>query len=342
MTRPAQLSVFAIGRNVSAFFLAFPLSTALLAGLSAPGDPYADFYFLFGGRRPTVRTLDRSTDLKFKIRLVRDAGRDGVDAAIFGSSRVMRIDPAEPVWTELAPRTLNLGVQGARLGVILQFVELVERRNPRCRPLVGLDFFAFNDFAPGHSVHLDETGWRAGCRDAWRNLGTSRALPEAWLAWRGVPGSNQLLANGFAVRARPPADRVQAQLDRFAEADWRTWQHFRGFRYDASRVELLRGLKTRFPRTIFFVNPVSRWYRAGQAKAGLEAAEKRWLDDLATVGSVVDFSEAKAITDDARFYYDPHHYDSAAGALMMSDLAAYARGGALQFGRVLGASHSPP
>ena len=342
MTFPTRAAVFAIARNVSAFLATFFLSLGAFAGLNALGDPYADFYFLFGGRRPNVRTLDRFTDLKFKIRLVREAGRDGLDAAIFGSSRVMRIDPSEPAWTALSPRTLNLGVQGARLGVILEFAEFVARYSPNCRLLIGLDLFAFNESPPGHSIHLDERDWPAAWRAAWQNLGTNRTLPDAWQAWRGVAGSNRLLSNGLAVRARAEAETVHAQLERFAEADWRTWQHFRDFHYDPSKVELLRALKTWHPRAVFFVNPVSRWYRTGQAKAGIEPVQARWLADLATVGSVVDFTEAKEITDDARYYYDMHHYDTAAGALLLRDLAAYLRGEPLRYGHVLGALSSAP
>ena len=338
----ASHPALAITRNVFVFAFAFLVAFGFLVGLNALGDPYADFYCLFGGRRPSVRTLDRYTDLKFKIRLVREAGPDGVDAAIFGSSRVMRIDPDEPAWTALAPRTLNLGVQGARLGLILEFVEFVTRSNPHSRPVVGLDLFAFNDAPPGHSIYFDDREWPARWRVAWQNLGNNRALPEAWLAWRGVGGSNRLLGNGLAVRSRPEAGRVRAQLERFAEADWSTWQHFRDFHYDPAKVESLRAFKARFPRTIFFVNPVSRWYRDGQTKAGLGPVEAHWLEDLASVGSVIDFSQAREITEHPDFYYDMHHYDSAAGAMLMRDLAAYVRGEPLRYGRVLGQAFPAP
>lgn len=299
-----------------------------VVAVNAAGDPFADFYYLTGLGFPRVRTLDTYTDVKLKSRLARDFV--GLDAAIFGSSRVMRIDPAG-----LGQRALNLGTQGARLGQIAQFVAFATRRNPQCIPIVGLDFFAFNEGPPGSSIFLDDTRVLAGWQDAATRLASDRTLPEAWKALRGVPGSNTLLPSGLAVRKRPDPAAVRAQLERFAARDWQTWQHFRNFRYDPAKLGLLRELRARHPRAVLFVNPVSRWYFDGQTKAGLESVHAQWLADLAALGGVVDFTYAEAIVGKADRYYDMHHYDTEAGALILADVAASLRGEPLRFGRLL-------
>lgn len=303
--------------------------------VNAAADPYADFYFLTGLRLPRVRTLDTFADVKVKSRLVRAAGVNGLDAAIFGSSRVMRIDPAQPDFAARAPRALNLGTQGARLGQVAQFVEFAARRSPNCLPVIGLDFFAFNEGALGSSIYLDDARPRAAWQDAATRLASDRTLPDAWKTLRGLPGSNTLLPSGLAVRRRPDAAAVRAQLERFAARDWQTWQHFRSFRYDAAKIAVLRELRARHPRTLFFVNPVSRWYLEGQIKAGLEPVHAQWLADLAALGGVIDFMHAEAIVGNAGRYYDMHHYDSEAGALILADMAASVRGEPLRHGRLL-------
>lgn len=325
-------------RNAFGFLAGFGVIFLASAGYNAAGDPFADYFFLAGGRLPRVRTIDQFTDLRFKTRLVRQAGRDGLDAAVFGSSRVMRIDPANGGFATVAPRALNLGVQGARLGITTQFVDFVMRRNPRCRPVIALDFFAFNVTGSGFSIYLDEKNPLPAWRDSLTRLGSRATWPETRKVLQGVPASNKLLASGLAIRERPDAKRVHELLTRFAESGWRDWPHFRGFQYDPGKIATLRALRERYPRTIFYVSPVSRWYLEGQALAGLDAVHARWLADLAEVGPVLDFSGATDITGNERLYYDPHHYDTEAGALILSDVAAFVRGEPLRFARVLGSA----
>jgi hypothetical protein len=329
-------------RNAASFVVAFAFTLLALAGFNAVGDPYADCYFLTGFRQPEVRTLDFYADVKFKSRLVRDLPPGSLGAAIFGSSRVMRIDPAEPTFAQLVPRAVNLGIQGARLGQTVQFVKLVTRRNPECIPVVGLDFFAFNPGASGRSIYLDDARPFPAQREAFLRLASNRTCSEAWKAIRQQPCPTRLLANGLAARARPEAAYVETQLKNFAAQGWATCPNFRDFRYDRTKIEIVRHLRAEHPRTVFFVNPVSRAYREGQLKAGLELDYAEWRADLARVGRILDFSDVEEIVGNPARFYDPHHYDDQAGGMIIRDVAAYLRGEPLRYARLLGSASPAP
>lgn len=322
-------------RNVAIFLLGYVVACGALAGLNAFADPFADFFFLTHGNPPRVRTFDDLTDIRFKTALVCKAGRDGIDAAIFGSSRVMSIDPATAEFQALAPHGLNLGVQGARLGITRQFIEFVARRNPRCLAVVGLDFFAFQDLPLEKSIYLDDTNPFPAWRECFGHLDSSRMVPESWNMLHGYPVTNELRPNGLAIRARrDPAD-VDALLARFVAQDWQQWPHFRDFRYDPTKLDVLREIRRLVPRVVFFINPATRQYYAAQDKAGLGPLHRRWLADLAAIGDVIDFSGAAAITDQPRLFHDMHHYDTEAGAMILRDVAAHLRGEPLRYGQVL-------
>jgi hypothetical protein len=331
----AAAAIAAPGRNLATFLLGFVVAYGALASVNAIADPFADFFFLTHWRPPRVRTFDDRTDIRFKSALVRKAGRDGLDAAIVGSSRVMSIDPETPELRALAPRALNLGVQGARLGITRQFVEYVARRNPRCLALVGLDFFAFYESPLEASIFLDESNPLPAWRDCLGRLGSRQQIPGSWEMLHGFPVANQFRASGLAVRARREPAEVDALLARFAEKDWQQSPHFRQFRYDPSKLEVLRALQRRLPRVVFFTNPATRAYYEGMAKARLDATHRRWLADLGEVGGVIDFTGAAAITDDPRLFNDMHHYHTEAGALILRDIAAHLRGEPLRLGRLL-------
>ena len=322
-------------RNFALFFAGFAAGFCAFASINALADPYADFFFLTHWRPPRVRSFDDHTDLRFKSALVRKAGRNGLDAAIFGSSRVMAIDPANPEFQSFGPRALNLGVQGARLGTTRQFVEFVARRNPRCLAVVGLDFFAFQDLPLESSPYLDDSDPLPAWRECLGRLGSNRLLPEAWSMLHGYPVANQLCANGQAIRARRSPVEVDALLARFVAEGWRQWPHFRHFRYDPSKLEVLREMQRLLPRVVFFTNPATRQYYEAQAKAELDPDFRRWLADLATIGSVIDFTDSAAITGDPRLFHDMHHYGPEAGDMILRDVTACLRGEPLRFGRLL-------
>jgi len=333
MSLTAAIAV--IGGNAAAFLLGFAVAFCALAGINAAADPFADFFFLTHRRPPRIRTFDDRTDIRFKAALVRAAGADGLDAAIFGSSRVMSIDPAAAEFHAPPPRAVNLGVQGARLGTTRQFVEYVARHDPHCVAVVGLDFFAFNEGKMDSSIFLDEANPLPAWRDCLGRLGTNRTVPESWSMLHGARVPNELRANGLAVRSRRAPAEVEATLSRFAETDWRQWQHFRNFHYNPARLEVLRAMQRLLPRVVFFTNPASRPYYEGQAKAGLEPLHRRWLADLGQIGNVIDFSEAQEITGQPRLFHDVHHYDTEAGAMILRDVAAYLQGRPLRYGRLL-------
>lgn len=325
------------GVNGSAFLGSFALILVALSAVNLLADPYADFFYLTRWRMPRVRTLDDFTDLRFKTALLDRAGDHWLDAALFGSSRCMRLDPTEPHFASLAPRALNLAVQGARLGITRQFVERFARRNPGALALVGIDFFSFNETPLERSIFLDEQNPFPAWRECFWRLGSYRIVEESLSMRRGLAVSNELRASGLAVRAHPPVDEVRGILASFAEQGWKQWSHFRNFHYDRTKLDVLREIRTRFPRTVFFIPPVSRQFQQGQRNAGLDLQYRAWLDDLAALGGVIDFTDAAEIVDEPRYYLDMHHTDSAAGALMLADLAAFVRGEPLRYGRVLGA-----
>jgi hypothetical protein len=338
MSRAAEIA--GLSRNLATFVASFAVAFCALAAINAAADEFADFFFLTHWKPPRVRSFDDRTDVRFKAALVRAAGVDGLDAAIFGSSRVMSIDPATPEFQELAPRALNLGIQGARLGTTRQFLDFVARRDPHCLAVVGLDLFAFNEGALESSIFLDEANPLPAWRDCLGRLGSYRTVAESWDMLHGERVRNALRANGLAIRERRDPAEVEAMLARFAETGWRQWPHFQNFRYDPGKIEVLRAMQRRFPRVVFFTNPASRQFYEGQARAGLAPVHERWLADLGQLGNVIDFSRATEITDQPRRFYDMHHYDTAAGAMILRDVAAYLQGRPLRCGRLLTAA--PP
>ncbi len=316
------------------------VSAFLIAGLLGTNcalDPYADFYFLTGWRMPRIYTLDTLTDVKFKVRLVRAAGRNGVGTAVFGSSRVMRIDPSGAEFKAMGANGLNLGIQGASLGQIIQFVDLVMADNPDCRPLVGLDFYAFEARPSGRSMYLDRVHPWPARGDAMGRLLSKETFATSLAMLRGKRESNDLLPNGQATKPSPNPVKLQAALEDFASRWWRSQPLFRNYTYNPERLEQLRELRARYPKAVFFVNPVSQWYRQGQEQAGLGPVYARWIGDLTSVGGVIDFSDATAITGNAAYYLDAHHYNATAGTLMMQDIAANIEKRPMIYGRVLGA-----
>lgn len=326
------------GRNILGFAFGFALIYGAVASVNAVADPYAEFFFLTHLRPPRVRTFDDRTDIRYKAALVRQAGREGVDAAIFGSSRVMAIDPQMPDFRAIAPRALNLGVQGARLGIARQFVQYVARRNPHCLAVVGLDFFAFHASPLETSIYLDDVSPFAAWYECLERLGSRQRLRESWEMLHGFPVASRFLPNGRALRARQTAAEVDALLARFIERDWERSPHFRQFHYDPTKLDALREMRRALPRVVFFTNPVTRAYLQGMKNAGLESTHRRWLADLAALGGVIDFSEAEAIVDQPRFFNDVHHYEAEAGAMILQDVAAHLRGEPLRWGRLLTAA----
>jgi hypothetical protein len=67
-------------------------------------------------------------------------------------------------------------------------------------------------------------------------------------------------------------------------------------------------------------------------------SNEEWLADLAALGGVIDLTPARAIIGNAERYYDMHHYDSEAGAMILADVAASLRGEPLHHGRLLTAA----
>lgn len=335
MTPPCTFSPASFRRYLAVLLAGVAVWMAVVIGLNCAADAFADFYFLTGARPPRIATLDDFTDIRFKVRLVQDAGRDGVGAAAFGSSRVMRIDPAGEAFRSISPRALNLAVQGASLPQTLQFVDFVLRRNPQCIPIIGIDLFAFDTRRNGTSIYLDETKRFPAISDALSRLASRDTVPTSWQMLMGKKVSNRLESNGLAVKPPPDPKQLRSDLEAFAATGWKTWPTFRDFHYDPSKIELLTALRARCPQVVYFVNPVSRWYRKGQANAGLQPAHVAWINDLAKVGRVIDFSDDATIIDESTFYLDPHHCNSAAGELVMQDVANFLHQQPLHHGRLL-------
>ena len=202
-------------RYVAGLLSASAIWLLALLGINIGVDPFADFYFLTGRRQPSVYTLDSYADMKFKVGRVREAGLNGVGVAVFGSSRVMRIDPADAAFASGPGCALNLGVQGGNLPQAIQFVDFVLSRNPECTPIVGLDLFAFDTRRNAKSIYLDEAAPSAARIDTLSRLASNETFTTSLAMLRGRKATNSLLPSGLAVKPPPNPVARQAILDGF-------------------------------------------------------------------------------------------------------------------------------
>jgi len=318
-----------------AFSTALVLAIALF--ISAWFDPAADFFFLTGWNPHPINRIDNYADVKFKRGLVKSLKAGGIDAAVFGSSRALRIDPDSPGFKEFGDKTFNLAVQGARLPSVESFLSIAKRNSPHMVAVVALDFFSFGKDDGVPAFYLDPRRKFAAYGDVVQRMIDIRSVGEA-LAKPDPNPRHRLLLNGRDVMARRPEEirGLPGYLESFQKkslADVRTYDNFE---YEPAMISRLQYLRASEAPVIFFINPESRWYRDVLQRSSLWPTYLRWKNDLAGLGGVVDFSGSVEITDDMSMYFDEHHYLDNAGKLIMEDVANAYFGRPLKHGKILG------
>jgi len=325
------------GRYLAALALTALLFLACVFLVNAWVDPTADFLFLTGWRPHPICRIDNCADVKFKRGLVRALPGRSIDAAVFGSSRALRIDPDSPGLKEFGGQTYNLAVQGARLPTIQSFLSIAKRNSPGMVAVVALDFFSFGKDDGVPSLYLDPRKKFAACRDAALRLIDIRTLQESLRKVDAVP-RHRLALNGRDIMTRRPEEikGLPEYLESFTKKSLSEIRTYDGFEYDPNRIAELSRLREAQAPVVYFLNPESRWYREVIRKSSLWPTYLQWKDDLARLGGVVDFSDAKEITEDMSMYFDEHHYLDNAGKLIMEDVANAYFGRPLVHGKILG------
>lgn len=322
------------------YLAALALGTLLVLGgvfaFNAWKDPQADFLFLTGWNPHPIDRIDNYCDAKFKVGLLKALPSGSVDAAVFGSSRTLRIDPDSPGFGEIGKNTFNLAVQGARLPTIKAFVSLARSKNPSMISVVALDFFSFGKDDGVPSLYLDSRrSWQAAW-DAVVRLLDIRTLKES-LAFPASSSRHRLMLNGRDIMkiSEEEREKLPGYLENFCRKQLSEIQTYKGFDYDPGRIAELRAFREQCGPMIFFLNPESRWYLEPLRRSELWPVYLKWKSDLKELGGVIDFSETPEITENMEMYFDEHHYLDNAGRLIMEDVANAHAGRPLKHGRIL-------
>lgn len=315
----------------------------VIFGINSYFDPFADFFYLTGWRPHPIVRIDNYADVKFKSGLLKYLPRNYIDAAVFGSSRPLRINSECPGFKELGKHTFNLAMQGASLATVDRFVRMACAKNPNMLVIIGLDFFAFDTPPKPIIFYLDSKKIPAAWGDALMRLIDIQTLQES-LKDPNRPTRHRMLPDGNALfnPTQKEKDAVPAYLEKYSHQTIAEIPAFKNYVYDPTQIEWLKKLKKDHPHIIFFINPESKWYHPPLDNSRLAPEVRTWRNDVATLGGVVDFSECKEITDNSSMYLDEHHYLAPAGNLIMEDIANAAAGRPLQHGKILQPDTSTP
>ncbi len=322
------------------YLAAFACGTALVLGvifsINALVDPLADFLFLTGWNPHPINRIDNYCDVKFKAGLLKSLPPGAVDAAVFGSSRTLRVDPDSPGLREFGPRTFNFAVQGARLPTIERFVSMVREKNPGMVAVVALDFFSFGKDDGVPSLYLDPNRRGQAAWDAFVRLLDIRTLKES-LAKPNPSPRHRLVLNGRNIMTLGAEEKqkLPGYLEAFSKKPVSEIPTYKNFDYDPGRIAELQAFREKYGPVVFFLNPESRWYLEPLRRSELWPVYLRWKSDLAELGGVVDFSDAGEITGNMEMYFDEHHYLDNAGRLIMEDVANAHAGRPLKHGKIL-------
>jgi|GEM_PF-3325368 len=329
------MKCFRNGGYLWGFLLGVLAVIGIVFAVNACVDPQADFLFLTGWNPHPINRIDNYVDVKFKIGVLKSLPVNSIDAAVFGSSRTLRINPECAGFREFGPRTYNLAVQGARLCSIEAMLHQARRNSPGMVGIIALDFFSFGKDDGVPLLYLDSRRALQAKWDAVLRLIDVRTLQES-LTKPDPNCRHRLMLNGRNIMNRRPAEiaALPEYLEKFSKKHLSEVQTYTNFEYDPKRISELRKLRERGP-VLFFLNPESRWYTNVLQKSSLWPTYLRWKEDLAKFGGVVDFSDATEITDDMNMYFDEHHYLDNAGKLIMEDVANAYFGRSLKHGCLL-------
>ena len=202
--------------------------------------------------------------------------------------------------------------------------------------VVALDFFSFGKDDGIPALYLDPRRKVLAYSDAVLRLIDIRSLQES-LATPDPAPRHRLLLNGRDVMTRRPEEisALSGYLESYRRKSLSEIKTYDNFEYDPSRIEVLRSMREKYPPVVFFVNPESRLYLEVLQNSNLWPTYLRWKEDLASLGGIVDFSNAREITDDMNMYFDEHHYLDYAGSMIMEDVANAYFGRPLTHGEIL-------